>query len=505
VSNHKIQKVVIAGGGTAGWMAAAAISKLIGKHLDTPVTLIESEQIGTVGVGEATIPTLHFFHQLLGINEQNFLNFTGGTFKLGINFENWHDIGKDYFHAFGVTGKGSWACGFQHFWLRAKEIGIAKAYGEYNLEWRAAMANKFSRLPDDGLKHAFHMDASEYAKFLRRYCSHFDLNRIEGIIDKVNLNQESGNIESLSLQSGEVVEGDLFIDCTGQRALLISDALGVGYEEWGHWLPCDSAIAVQTESVNPPLPYTRSIAHHSGWQWQIPLQTRVGNGLVYSRRFIDDDKAKELLLRNIEGDTITEPRPIKFRTGRRAQQWHKNCVAIGLASGFLEPLESTSIHLIQSGIIRLLRQFPLYGLDEVDIQNYNDETVFEIERIRDFIILHYHVTDRRDSEFWRHCSSMEIPDRLQNKIDSFKQSGRIKIEEGEMFGDSWSQVMFGQGLMPEHHHPIINTLSDQEVQQFMDTISNEIQTSLQQLGSHQQYVEQFCAAAPDRQQQTTQH
>lgn len=493
-----IKKVVVAGGGTAGWMAAAAISKLIGEHLQTPVTLIESDQIGTIGVGEATIPTLQEFHQLLGINEHNFLNYTGGTFKLGINFENWHDLGKDYFHAFGVTGRNSWACGFQHFWLRAKQLGYENEYGEYNLEWQAAMQNKFSRLPNDGLKHAFHIDASQYAKFLRRYCSQFNLERKEGIIKDVNVNQLTGDIISLKLQSGELVEGDLFIDCTGQRGLLIGEALGVGFEDWSHWLPCDSAIAVQTESVHPPLPYTRSIAHESGWQWQIPLQDRVGNGLVYSSRFMDDESARKLLVDNIEGAMLNEPRPIKFRTGRRHQQWHKNCVSLGLASGFLEPLESTSIHLIQSGILRLLRQFPFNGISDVDVLNYNKETVFEIERIRDFIILHYHVTDRRDTEFWRHCTSMQVPELLQNKIDSFGESGRVNVDSGEMFGDSWAQVMLGQGLMPEHHHPIINTLSDKEVCDFIDSIYNDIQQSLTKLGSHQPYVEQFCASAPDR-------
>lgn len=494
-SKPLIKRVVIAGGGTAGWMAAAGIAKLIGKHLGTSVTLIESEQIGTIGVGEATIPSLHLFHSLLGINEPRFVKATDATFKLGINFENWREIGHDYFHAFGVTGKSSWACGFQHFWLKAKEFGIDADYGEYNLEWRSAMEQRFGHLPDGGLKHAYHFDSSAYAQFLRRYSERFGVQRLEGIISQVNLDSTSGEIRSLTLQSGVEIEGDLFIDCTGQRALLIGDALGVGYEDWGHWLPCDRAIAVQTESFRPPVPFTRSIAHHVGWQWQIPLQTRLGNGLVYSSRYCDPDSAMQLLTDNLQGKPLTEPRPISFQTGRRTQQWSKNCIAIGLSSGFLEPLESTSIHLIQSGIIRLLRMFPFHGIEPTDVHNYNKETVFEIEHIRDFIIMHYHITDRDDSEFWRFCRTMEVPLSLHNKIEAFRKTGRVFLDKGEMFEDSWQQVFLGQGLMPEHYHPIINTLSEQEIRQFLDTILSRIDNTLSKIPIHADYVKRFSEAA----------
>jgi len=493
--NKLIKRVVVAGGGTAGWMAAAGIAKLIGKHLDASVTLVESEQIGTIGVGEATIPSLQFFHNLLGINENRFVNATTATFKLGISFENWREIGHDYFHAFGVTGQSSWACGFQHFWLKAKEFGIDADYGEYNLEWRAAMENRFCHLPDNGLKHAYHLDASAYAKFLRRYCEHFDVERVEGIIDKVNLDNSSGDIRSLTLQSGQEIEGDLFIDCTGQRALLIGDALGVEYEDWDHWLPCDRAIAAQTKSVRPPVPYTRSIAHSAGWQWQIPLQERVGNGLVYSGSYLDDETAKQFFEDKLDGELLTEPRLIRFRTGRRSQQWSKNCVAIGLSSGFLEPLESTSIHLIQSGIVRLLRMFPFHGIDPTEVHNYNKETVFEIEHVRDFIIMHYHVTNRDDSAFWQYCKNMDVPDSLQNKIDAFRSTGRVFLDKGEMFEDSWQQVFLGQGLMPEQYHPIINTLSEQEIRSFLEVITTRVESSLGKLPIHANYVKQFSESA----------
>ncbi len=491
-----IRKVVVAGGGTAGWMAAAAISKLIGTHLECPVTLIESDEIGTVGVGESTIPTLKHFHNLLGINENNFIKATGGTFKLGINFENWKTEQHEYFHAFGQTGRGSWACGFQHFWLKAvKDYGLEKEFGEYCLEWRAAKELKFSHLQNDGLNHAYHIDATAYGQFLRRYSGFFGVQRIEGKIEQVNLHGENGNIESLTLASGENIEGDLFIDCTGQRALLIGGALKVPYEDWSEQLLSDSAIAVQTDSHRPPVPFTRAIAHQAGWRWQIPLQTRVGNGLVYSSAHMSDDEAMDTLINGLDGKALIEPRQIRFKTGMRQQQWYRNCVSIGLSSGFIEPLESTSIHLIQSGILRLLKIFPYHGIKQIDIDNYNRKTRYEIERIRDFIILHYHVNQRDDSQFWRDCRNMVVPELLQNKIDAFQQTGRVFHDPQEMFGDSWMQVMLGQGIEPEAFHPIMNTLSKQEMAQFLTSISHNISQALGQLTSHDEYVTQFTANA----------
>ena len=360
-----IKKVVIAGGGTAGWMVAAIMSKTMGKVLD--ISLIESDEIGTVGVGEATIPPLVQYNQLCQINEKEFMAAVQATFKLGISFENWRDVGEDYFHSFGNTGTDHWSAGFQHIWQSAQRKGIATDYGDYCLELRAALESKFAHLPKNGLNYAFHIDATLYAKFLRKLSEENDTKRIEGKIVKVNTDSESGFITSLMLESGKEIEGDLFIDCTGFRGVLIEQTLHAGYEDWSHWLPCDSAIAVQTESSGPAVPYTRSIAREAGWQWRIPLQHRVGNGMVYCSRYISDEDARETLLKNIEGKMLTEPRVIKFRTGQRLKQWSKNCIAIGLSSGFLEPLESTSIHLIQRSAIRLLRMFPQERILQTDI------------------------------------------------------------------------------------------------------------------------------------------
>jgi tryptophan halogenase len=345
MKNNKIRKVVIAGGGTAGWMAAAAISKLLGKNLD--ITLVESDEIATVGVGEATIPTLQYFHQLLNINEAEFLKETQGTFKLGINFEGWRDVNQDYLHAFGVTGKDCWAAGFQHFWTKGKQKGIASDFGDYCLEKVTASKEKFAHLPNNGLNYAYHIDATRYGQYLRKISEKHSAKRVEGKIKDVNLDANTGFIQSLTLESGQSIEGDLFLDCTGQRALLIEGALHTGFEDWSHWLPCDSAIAVQTESTGTIKPYTRSIAHDFGWQWRIPLQHRVGNGMVFCSKYVSDEKALAALESKLEGEKITEPRVIKYRTGTRRKHWNKNCIAIGLSSGFLEPLESTSIHLIQ--------------------------------------------------------------------------------------------------------------------------------------------------------------
>ncbi|HEY8569060.1 tryptophan halogenase family protein [Microbulbifer sp.] len=488
-----IKKVVIAGGGTAGWMTAAALSKLMGSQLD--ITLVESESIGTIGVGEATIPTLVFFHRLLGIDEAEFLRETHGTYKLGIQFENWRDVGKDYIHAFGVTGRDCWACGFQHFWMRAKELGLAGDFGEYCLERRAAEANKFSHLPNTGLNYAFHIDASRYAAYLRKFSEGFGAKRIEGKIDHVQLHPENGYIRSLKLDSGQEIEGDFFIDCTGMRALLIERALHTGFESWSHWLPCDSAMAVQTQAVQAPIPYTRSIAHESGWQWRIPLQTRVGNGLVYASSYQNDDSARGQLLANIQGEMLTDPLSIKFQTGRRRKQWHKNCLAVGLSSGFLEPLESTSIHLIQQNIVRFLRFFPQQEIHQREVDEFNRQCEFDMERIRDFIILHYKVTDRTDTEFWRHCRQLSIPDTLAAKIDMFRETGHVFREANELFVDSWQQVMIGQGLMPQRYHALVDSMSQQELGDFIGQIKHSIDNIVANLKDHNEYLAGFTAGA----------
>jgi tryptophan halogenase len=490
---NRIKKVVIAGGGTAGWMAAAAISKILGKVLD--ITLIESDAIGTVGVGEATIPPLVTFHRLLDISEQEFMAATQGTFKLGIAFENWRDVNEDYIHSFGETGHDHWTAGFQHFWLKDRERGSDIKYGEYCLELKAAQENKFAHLPKGGMNYAYHIDATLYAKFLRKFSEKFGVKRVEGKIVQVSQRPEDGYIQSLTLDSGKVIEGDLFIDCTGFIGLLIEQTLHTGYEDWSHWLPCDSAIAVQTESVIEAIPYTRSIAREFGWQWRIPLQHRVGNGMVYCSGYLNDDDAKQKLLENIVGERLTKPFQIKFRTGQRLRTWNKNCVALGLASGFLEPLESTSIHLIQRGVLRLLQMFPMMGIKQSDVDEYNRHGQFEIERIRDFIVLHYKVTNRNDSAFWRHCQSMTIPDSLAQRIELFRETARVFKVPNELFGEnSWIQVMLGQGMSPEQYHPVVDVMGEEELTRFMQGIKSNVDRTVAKLPKHQAYVEQYCKA-----------
>ena len=495
MQHDKIHKVVVAGGGTAGWMAAASLAKLLGRTLD--ITLVESDEIGTVGVGEATIPTLLTLHELLKIKEQDFLRAVQGTFKLGISFENWRDLGEDYIHSFGWTGQDSWAAGFQHFWLKGRKLGLSRDFGEYCKEWLAAKRNRFAVMAKQGLNYAYHIDASRYARFLRGIAEAHGAVRQEGRIDRVQQDPASGFITGLHLQSGQFVAGDLFIDCTGFRGLLIEQTLKAGYDDWRHWLPCDSAVAVQTESVQPPVPYTRAIAREAGWQWRIPLQHRVGNGVVFSAAHCSDDEAVARLLGNVQGRVLTEPRVIKFKTGSRRRHWHRNCVAMGLSSGFIEPLESTSIHLIQRAVIRLMQMFPYDGIRQPDVDEFNSQMRFEIDNVRDFIILHYHVTERTDTPFWRQCRDMDIPDSLKHRIELFKQAGRVFKVPTELFGEnSWIQVMLGQGLTPEQYHPIVNMMSDDELSQFLTGIHAATDGFVNQLPQHQRFIDHYCKAGP---------
>lgn len=491
-SNNTIQNVIIAGGGTAGWMAAAALSKLVGKNIN--VTLIESDEIATVGVGEATIPPIRTFHKLLGINEQEFMQATQASFKLGISFENWGQTNTQYIHSFGMTGKECWAGEFHHFWLHSLSLGLESEFGQYCYELQAAKQNKFAFNQQNPINYAFHMDAGRYALFLREFAENLGVTRLEGKITSVNKCPDSGSINSLTLADNNTIEGDFFIDCTGFRGLLIEQALHTGYEDWSHLLPCDSAIAVQTTAIDEDIkPYTRAIAHEAGWQWQIPLQQRVGNGLVYCSRYLADEQAKQLLLENIQGDTLTEPKIIKFKTGRRRKGWNKNCLALGLASGFVEPLESTSIHLIMSGIIRFMRLFPFNGITEQAVNEYNKQLKSEIENIRDFIVLHYKVTERTDSEFWRHCKSMDVPETLAHKISLYKRTGRVFLDDGDIFRvDSWVQVMLGQGIKPEQYHLIASLMTDEELTRFLTSIKQQISQRVAALPSHQAFLQQYC-------------
>ena len=489
-----MRRIVIAGGGTAGWMAAAAIARTLGDAVD--LTLVESDAIGTIGVGESTIPPIVSYNRLLGINEAEFMRATQATFKLGIQFDNWKSPGHHYFHSFGITGKDSWSAGFQHFWLAGLEAGIARSYDDYCLELKAAYAGKFAHLPDDGLNYAYQLDSSLYAQFLRVMAEADGTRRVEGKIAAVELEGESGNIIALTLESGERVEGDLFLDCTGFRALLIEGALHVGFDDWSHYLPCDSAIAIQTRSVGPAVPYTRAIAHDAGWQWRIPLQHRTGNGLVYCSRYLDSDAALERLLGNIEGETLTKPNFIRFTAGARRKQWHRNCIAVGLSGGFMEPLESTSIHLIQRAVLRFIRMLPLASISERDIDEFNDQQMVDMLQIRDFLILHYKATERRDSEFWRQCAGMEIPDSLAHKIELFRDTGRVFRKNEELFAEnSWVQVMMGQGIMPRAYHPIATKLRSDELAKLLDKVRETVDHTLSSLPPHEEYVARYCGAA----------
>ncbi|MFN3861033.1 MAG: tryptophan halogenase family protein [Roseateles sp.] len=494
-STRPFNRVVIAGGGTAGWMTAALMSKLLGKQLD--IKLVESEEIGTVGVGEATIPALHTFHNLLGINEAEFMAATNATFKLGINFEGWKAIGEDYFHSFGSTGNDHWSAGFQHFWLKGRAQGLARTYTDYNPETVAAFANRFAHVPRQALNYAYHLDAGRYARFLRAMSEAHGVQRIEGKIGAVLMDGpqgRDGDITALQMQDGTRIEGDLFIDCTGFRSMLLGEALGVGYEDWSYWLPCDRAVAVQTASVREAWPYTRSIAHPFGWQWRIPLQHRVGNGLVYSSKELSDADAPEVLKRNVEGELLTQPRVIKFLPGQRHKVWERNCVAVGLAGGFIEPLESTSIHLIQRHAIRLMQLFPAGGISQADVDEFNLQSKRDLEHIRDFIVLHYHVNARTDSALWTHVREMDILPSLRHRIELFRETARVFRPSDELFAEnSWIQVMMGQGITPERYHPVADLMGPQELSRFLSDIHTKVSRIVAGLPSHQAYVEQLCA------------
>ena len=466
---QKVKRVLIVGGGTAGWMAAAALSRSLGSLLD--IELVESDEIGTVGVGEATIPPIRNFHLLLELGEAEFLKAVNGTFKLGIEFLNWGRLGERYFHPFSAHGTDTWAAQFHHYWVRARQQGTAPALDEFSLEAMMARAERFGQEGERKANYAYHFDAGLYARLLRRISERHGVRRTEGKVVDVHLHPESGFIESVRLESGQDLHADLFIDCSGFRGLLIEQALHSGWEDWGHWLRNNSALAVQSEPGTPPSPYTRATARGCGWQWRIPLQNRVGNGLVYSNEHISDEAARKVLLDNLDGPIINEPRLLRFRTGRRLKQWNRNCVALGLASGFLEPLESTSIHLIQNSIIRLIKLFPAERIEAAEIDQFNREVKAEIEHIRDFIILHYHLTQRADTPYWEACRTMNVPESLVHKLALFGAGGKIFRDNNELFSEpSWTAVMVGQGLEPARYHPFADTLSAGELERLMTRV-----------------------------------
>ena len=501
-SGQPLRSVVIVGGGSSGWMTAAALTKSFGQRL--AVTLIESEEIGIIGVGESTVPHLRDFNRLLEIDEADFVRRTRGTFKLGIQFNDWLRPGDSYVHGFGTIGRSLGFLDFHQYWLKARKLGLAQDISHYSINTLAAPQGRFLVPPADAppntpladIVYAYQFDAALYAQYLRTYAEARGATRIEGKVVEVKQNAASGFVESVRLESGQTVPGDLFIDCSGFRALLIAGTLGAKFQDWTHWLPLDRAIAVPCERVGPPTPYTRVTARAAGWQWRIPLQHRTGNGHVYSSRFISDDAAGAFLLEHLDGKPLADPsKPIRFAAGKRVKLWDKNVVAIGLAGGFLEPLESTAIFLAQSGITRLVQLFPRLDFDPILEQTYNAQAQFEYERIRDFLILHYCATERDDSELWRYCRSMSIPDALREYIRLFSDAGRFFRNGSELFAvTSWVQVMLGQGIMPRSFHPAVDWVSDADLRSFVEATEKVIAKCVSVMPRHEEFIARHCAA-----------
>ncbi len=495
-------RVVIVGGGTSGWMTAAALARMLqGRYA---ITLVESDDIGTIGVGEATIPMIQLFNRLLDLDEDEFVRQTQGSFKLGIEFVNWGRLGDRYIHGFGVVGQENATVDFHHYWLKLHQAGKARPLEAYSINTAACLANKFMRprldMPDSPLSqiaYAFHFDASLYARFLRGFSEARGVLRLEGKIAEVQQREGDGFVSALVLQSGQRVEGDFFIDCSGFRALLIEGALNTGYEDWSHWLPCDRAVAVPCESAPVLSPYTRSTARQAGWQWRIPLQHRIGNGHVFSSAHLSEDEATAQLMSNLDGAPLADPRTIRFATGKRKQAWNKNVVSIGLSCGFIEPLESTSIHLVQMGIAHLLTFFPAAGFAEADRAQYNRIMGQEYEWVRDFIILHYKATERCDSAFWNYCRTMEIPGSLQQRMGLFRSHGRVYREGNELFTKlSWLQVMQGQRVNPQSYHPLADLRTEDETAQYLDEVSSVIAACVNAMPGHGRFIADHCAAEP---------
>lgn len=501
MQDPRIRNIVIVGGGTAGWMAASAMARILGDK-EIKIRLIESEQIGTVGVGESTIPQILYFNRLLGLPEDDFVRRTNATFKLGIEFVNWGRLGERYFHPFGPYGVDMEGLHFHHFWLRQAQMGKALPLDHYNLQILAAHAGKFQRpdlsvenSPLRTINYAFQFDAGLYAKYMREFAEKRGVLRIEGKITQVCQHPESGFITNVVLESGEAIEGDLFIDCSGFRGLLIEGTLKSGFEDWSAYLPCDRAIARGSKRMAEPVPYTRATAKKAGWQWRIPLQTRTGNGHVYCSEFLSDEEALESLNDDLEGEAISEPNFLRFKAGVRKQTWNKNVVALGLASGFLEPLESTSIHLVQSAVARLMTNFPDKWFNQPDIDYFNQRTHLEYERVRDFLILHYCATERDDSPFWNYCRTMPIPPSLAERMAIYKENARLYRHDNELFNEtSWLAVLQGQNVAPKRYHPIADVLPEEELEKRMTHIAEVIGKCLDRMPAHQQFIDGHCKA-----------
>ncbi|MBL4942154.1 MAG: tryptophan 7-halogenase [Colwellia sp.] len=506
----QIENIVIVGGGSAGWMTAAMLSKQLEcgtKGSTVNITLIESDSIGTIGVGEATIPPIKTFNRMLGIDENDFLKHCNGSIKLGISFENWPQLDHQYFHPFGRFAVDFDYIPFSYFWNKHRATGTSvdskKTLQDYASAWHLAKHNKFALPSKDpkslfsGFDYAYHFDAGLYANYLRRYAEKRGVIRQEGKIIKVDTHAHSGFISSVTLASGQKISGDFFIDCSGSAALLIEKTLGVKFVDWSEHLLCNRAIAVQTSHVKAITPYTRSIANQSGWQWRIPLQTRMGNGSVHCSEFIDEQSAMDELLGDVDGELLTEPRVINFNVGRREKFMHKNCVAIGLSAGFLEPLESTSLHLIQRAIMRLVSHFPNKHCDEINAKQFNNLTIEEYEHIRNFIILHYKATKRDDSEFWRYCQHMTVPDSLQHQIDLFSSHGHLEINGRDLFKhDNWLAVLTGQGILPKSVAPIMSYKQQIDLPRTMKSFHTIMAETVKNLPKHEDYLKKHCHFSP---------
>lgn len=502
MTDNQIKDIVIVGGGTAGWMAAAALGRQLGSSLFN-IRLIESEEIGTVGVGEATIPHITYFNKMLGIDEPSFLKKTNATFKLGIEFVNWDKLGESYVHPFGPYGVDMQGVHFHHSWMRQYLNGSAKPIDDFCLPSKAAKAGKFQHgdpklrnSPLNSMSYAYQFDAALYAKFMREFAHNLGVKRTEGKIVNVRQNLKTEFIEALELENGEVISGDLFIDCSGFRGLLTEQTLKTGYDDWSHYLPCDRAVARLSERLEILPPYTRATAKEAGWQWRIPLQTRTGNGYVYSSQYISDDEAMASLNKDLDTAPIADARLLKFKTGIRKKPWNKNVVAIGLAAGFLEPLESTSIHLIQTGVARLLTNFPDKNFNQPDIDFYNEATHLEYEQVRDFLILHYHVTQRDDTPFWNYCRTMDIPESLSKRLAIYKENGRLYRNGNELFNHvSWFAVMHGQGILPKRYHPLANALESDRLDNRLSELHRVTQRCVEVMPTHEDYLKQMCDMA----------
>ena len=499
----RIRNIVIVGGGTAGWMTAACLSRLL-RDPGIRIRLVESEAIGTVGVGEATVPHILYFNRLLGFDESEFMRATNATFKLGIEFVDWGRIGQRYMHAFGPYGMNMEGLHFHHFWMRYAALEpSAPPVEDYNLQILAARAGRFQPperqlegSPLQTITYAFHFDAGLYARFLRRKAEAGGVTRFEGKITRVDQHPESGHVRSVHLDSGEEIAGDLFIDCSGFRGLLIEQALQSGYDDWSAFLPCDRAVARASSRVADPIPYTRATAKAAGWQWRIPLQSRTGNGHVYCSEYLSDEQALATLDAGLDGAPVSEPNFLRFRAGIRRQPWIKNVVSLGLASGFLEPLESTSIHFIQTGIARLMTNFPDKSFNQPDIDFYNRRTRLEYERVRDFIVLHYKATERDDSAFWRYCRDMPVPDSLSRRLAIYRENARLYREDNELFSEiSWFAVLHGQNIRPRRYHPLAEVLPEAELRARMEKLADVTRKCAAVMPAHQAFIDRYCKAS----------